>query len=64
MQTEFIAYYGAAAPAIWLKNLITELQIVHFTTKPLTIYYDNRAAVFFTKNNNQGFEAHMLYKAC
>ena len=30
MQAEFIAYYGAATQAVWLRNFITGFQIVDF----------------------------------
>ena len=51
MQAKFITCQGTATYAIWLRNLISVLQIIHSTTRPLTIYYDNKAVVFFTKNN-------------
>ena len=51
MKAKFIACYGAATQAIWLRNLITGLEFIYFTSRPLTIYCDNKADVFFTKNN-------------
>ena len=32
-------------------KLVAGLWVVYFTTRPLTIYYDNRATIFFIKNN-------------
>ena len=51
MQAEFVACYGAATQAIWLRNFISGLMIVDSISRPLTIYCDNSAAVFFSKNN-------------
>jgi hypothetical protein len=36
---------------MWLKNFILGLSVVHSISKPLTIYYDNKVAVFFSHNN-------------
>ena len=52
-QAEYIAIYDATSHAIWLKNFITELKIVDSIERPLTMYCDNTAAVFFTKNNKR-----------
>ena len=51
MQAEFVACYEAITQAIWLKNLISGFGIVDSISKPLKIYYDNRSAVLFSKNN-------------
>ena len=51
MQAEFIACYGAATQAVWLKNFISGLLVVDSIARPLRIYCDNSAAVFFSKNN-------------
>ena len=51
MQAEFVACYGAASQAIWLRNFISALGIVDSIIKPLCIYCDNISAVLFTKNN-------------
>ena len=36
---------------MWLKNFILGLKIVDSITKPITLYCDNQAAVFFSSNN-------------
>ena len=36
---------------LWLRNFILGLAIVDTIEKPLRIYYDNSAAVFFSKND-------------
>ena len=51
MYVEFIACYGASSQAIWLRNLILELQIVDSISRPIVIYCDNNAIVFYSKNN-------------
>ena len=51
MQAEFIVCYEIAAQTIWLRNHIAWLRIIYSTTRPLTIYYDNGAVMFFIKNN-------------
>lgn len=51
MQSEYIACYEAASQAIWLKNLITSLRVVDSIERPVQIWNDNSAAVFFTKSN-------------
>jgi len=51
MHAEFIACYVAATCAVLLKNLVTRLRVVDSINKPMTIFCDNSAAVFHTKNN-------------
>ena len=50
MEAEFVACYEATIHALWLRNFISGLEVVDTITKPLKIYYDNSAAVFFSKN--------------
>lgn len=51
MEAEFVACFEATVHALWLRNLISGLGIVDSITKPLRIYCDNSAAVFFSKND-------------
>ena len=51
MQAEFVACYGATVQAVWLRNFISGLKVVDSISRPITIYCDNSAAVFFSKNN-------------
>ena len=51
MEAEFIACYEATIHALWLRNFISGLGVVDTITKPLKIYCDNSAAVFFSKND-------------
>ena len=51
MEAEFIFCFEASSQGIWLKSFISGLRIVDSISKPLRIYCDNSATVFFTKNN-------------
>ena len=51
MEAEFVACYEATIHELWLQNFILGLGIVDTITKPLKIYYDNFAIVFFSKND-------------
>jgi hypothetical protein len=51
MYTKFISCYEALEQAMWLKNFIPSLRVVNNISKSLTIYCDNKAAVFFSHNN-------------
>ncbi|RVX16189.1 Retrovirus-related Pol polyprotein from transposon TNT 1-94 [Vitis vinifera] len=51
MYAEFVACYGASSQAVWLRNLILELQVVDSIFRPIVIYCDNNAVVFYSKNN-------------
>ena len=47
MEAEFIACFEATSQAIWLSNFITGFRIVDSISRPLKVYCDNSAAVFF-----------------
>ncbi|KAG7564986.1 Integrase catalytic core [Arabidopsis suecica] len=51
MEAEFVACFEATIHALWLRNFISGLRIVDSIEKPLRIYCDNSAAVFFSKND-------------
>jgi hypothetical protein len=36
---------------MWLKNFIPGLRVIDGISKPLTIYCDNKIAIFFSHNN-------------
>ena len=46
-----MACYHATGQAVWLKNFIPGLQVIDSIARPLTLFCDNEAAVFFSKNN-------------
>jgi len=51
MEAEFVACFEATVQANWLRNFISGLGVVDSISKPLKIYCDNSAAVFFSKND-------------
>jgi len=51
MEAEFVACFEAIVQANWLRNFISGLGVVDSISKPLKIYCDNSAAVFFSKND-------------
>ena len=51
MEVEFVACFEATVQGLWLRNFISGLEIVDSIAKPLKIYCDNAAAVFFSKND-------------
>ncbi|XP_043700128.1 secreted RxLR effector protein 161-like [Telopea speciosissima] len=53
MQAEFVACYGAATQAVWLRNLIRELTVFDFVDRPIQLYCANNSAVLVI-NNNKG----------
>ncbi|XP_062075278.1 secreted RxLR effector protein 161-like [Humulus lupulus] len=63
MYAKFVSCYGASLQAVWLKNLITEIQVVDYISLPMLIYCDISAVVFFAKNNKiSGASKHMEMK--
>ncbi|RVW44411.1 Retrovirus-related Pol polyprotein from transposon TNT 1-94 [Vitis vinifera] len=50
MEAEFVACFEASSHALWLRNFISGLGVVDSIAKPLRIYCDNTATVFFSKN--------------
>nr|KYP32060.1 Retrovirus-related Pol polyprotein from transposon TNT 1-94 [Cajanus cajan] len=51
MEAEFVACFEATIQDNWLRNFISGLGIVDSIAKPLKMYCDNSAAVFFSKND-------------
>ena len=46
-----MACFEATIHALWLRNFISGLGVIGTITKPLKIYCDNSAAVFFSKKD-------------
>ncbi|KAM1649263.1 hypothetical protein ACFX14_010560 [Malus domestica] len=53
MVAEYLSCCEAVDQAIWLKNFITGLRVVDSIARPIQIFCDNNAAIFFTKNNKR-----------
>ena len=51
MEAEYVACFEATNHGLWLRNFISGLRIMGSISKPLKIYCDNVAAVFFSKND-------------
>ena len=53
MEAEYVACYEATYHAIWLRNFISTLEVVHFISRPLKLFCDNSAAVSFSRNTRR-----------
>jgi len=53
MEVEFVAWIEAIVQTNWLLNFILGLGVVNGISRPLKIYCDNSAAVFFSKNDKR-----------
>ena len=51
MEAEFVACFEATNHALWLRNFLSRLTVMDSIARPLKIYCDNAAAVFFSKND-------------
>ncbi|XP_068305139.1 secreted RxLR effector protein 161-like [Pyrus communis] len=60
IQVEFVACYEGTSQAIWLRNFISSLKIMDSITKPVQIWCDNKAAIFYSKNNKRSSETKHL----
>ena len=50
MEVEYVASYEASCHAIWLRNFISALEVVHSIYRLLKLLYDNFVAIYFSKN--------------
>ncbi|WVZ16815.1 hypothetical protein V8G54_009797 [Vigna mungo] len=51
MEAEFVACFEATVHALWLRNFVSRLGIIDSIARPIRIYCDNSASVFFSKND-------------
>ncbi|KAK9089019.1 hypothetical protein Scep_028101 [Stephania cephalantha] len=51
MEAEFVACFEANIHALWLRNFVSGLAIIDSIAKPIRLYCDNSATVFFSKND-------------
>ncbi|KAG7564376.1 Ribonuclease H-like superfamily [Arabidopsis suecica] len=51
MEAEYVACYEASIQGTWLRNFVSEFGALSFIDKPLTLYCDNQAAIFFSKHD-------------
>ena len=45
-----MACYEATCHVIWLWNFITDLEVNHSISRPMKFFYDNSAAISFSRN--------------
>ena len=45
-----MACYDTTRHAIWLRNFISTLEVVHSISRPLKLFYDNSTDVSFSRN--------------
>ena len=50
MEVEYVACYEATCHAIWLRNFILALEVVHFISRLLKFFYDNSTTVSLSRN--------------
>ncbi|KAM2860019.1 hypothetical protein COP2_025365 [Malus domestica] len=50
---EYLSCCEAVDQAIWLKNFITGLRVADSIARPIQLFCDNNAVIFFTKNNKR-----------
>ena len=50
IEIEYVACYEVTCHAIWLRNFIATLEVVHSTSRPLKLFCDNFAVVCFFRN--------------
>ena len=50
MEAEYVTYYETIFLSIWLRNFISALEVVHSISKPLKLFHDNSATVYFSRN--------------
>ena len=52
MEVEFVVCFEGTTHALWLQNFFFGLDIIDNIARPLRIYCDNSAVVFFSMNEN------------
>ena len=45
--------YEATCNALWLRNFISALKVVHSISRPLKLFCDNFATIFFSRNTRR-----------
>ena len=53
MEVEYVTCYEAYCHAIWLRNFISVLEVVHSISRPLKLFCDNSAVVSFSRNTSR-----------
>ncbi|KAM1344007.1 hypothetical protein ACFX2F_008140 [Malus domestica] len=53
MQAEYVACYEATSQAVWLKNFISNMNVVKLIARPIQLWGDNKVDVFHAQNNKR-----------
>ena len=53
MEAEYVACYEATCHAIWLRNFIPTLVVVHSIFRPLKLFCDNSTTVYFSRSTSR-----------
>lgn len=48
-----MACFEGMKQVVWLRNFIANMKIVDSIKKPLRMFFDNSATIFFSKNNKR-----------
>ena len=57
MEAEFVSCFETTSHGVWMKSFISRLRIVDSISRPLKIFYDNLATVFWLKTTKAKVEA-------
>ena len=49
MEVEYVVCFESTCHAIWLRNFISTLEVVHSISRPLKLFCDNSAVVSFSR---------------
>ncbi|CAL9012844.1 unnamed protein product [Prunus brigantina] len=60
MEAEFIGCFEATRQGLWIKIFVTDMKLVANIDKPLKIYCDNNAAIYFAKNNKRSSASRIM----
>ena len=55
METKYVTCYEATCHAIWLRNFISPLEVIHSFFRPLKLFCDNFATVSLSRNTGSTF---------
>ena len=57
MKAEYVVCYEATCHVIWLRNLISTLEVFYSSSRPLKLFCDNFADVSFSRNTRSTYRS-------
>ena len=57
IEVEYVACYEATCHAIWFRNFISDLEVVHSISQSLKLFCDNYVAISFSRNTRSTFHS-------